>query len=152
MRPPRVVRPVDPPTEHVFPEVIPPDPIVQMVIDQVDQNTASQYAGELAGELQVWVDGAWYTITTRYNGSGEPIHKATSYVGQRMAADGLDVEYHVWGGSTYPNVIGEIAGLTSPDDIFIIGGHLDDVQGTPGADDNASGSVATMIAAELLSQ
>jgi Zn-dependent M28 family amino/carboxypeptidase len=106
----------------------------------------------LAGELQVWVDGAWYTITTRYNGSGEPIRKATSYVGQRMAADGLDVEYHVWQTTDNPNVIGEIAGLSTPDDIFIIGGHLDDVQGTPGADDNASGSVATMIAAELLSQ
>ena len=83
------------------------------------------------------MDGAWYTITTRETSSGEPIHKATSYVGQRMAAEGLDVEYHVWNNTTNPNVIGQITGLYTPDDIFIIGGHLDDVSGTPGADDNA---------------
>jgi Zn-dependent M28 family amino/carboxypeptidase len=68
-----------------------------------------------------------------------------------MTAEGL-MEHHIWDDATNPNVIGEIAGLTNPDDIYIIGGHLDDVSGTPGADDNASGSVATMIAAELLSQ
>jgi Zn-dependent M28 family amino/carboxypeptidase len=49
-------------------------------------------------------------------------------------------------------VIGEIPGLVNPDDIFIIGAHIDDVTGTPGADDNASGSVATLLAADILSQ
>jgi hypothetical protein len=70
-----------------------------------------------------------------------------------MADDlGLDVEYHVWNAATNPNVIGEIPGLDNPDDIFIIGAHIDDVTGTPGADDNASGSVATLLAADILSQ
>ena len=147
-----VVLPVNQSAEQVFPEEVTPDPIVQMVIDQVDQNTVSEYDRQLAGELPVWVDGDWYTITTRDTYSGVPMQKTTNYVGQKMAAEGLDVEYHIWGGNTYPNVIGEITGLTNPDDIYIIGAHLDDVSGTPGADDNASGSVATMLAAELLSQ
>jgi hypothetical protein len=47
-----IVLPVDQPTEQVFPEVIPPDPIVQMVIDQVSQDTVSQYDRELAGRFQ----------------------------------------------------------------------------------------------------
>jgi Zn-dependent M28 family amino/carboxypeptidase len=65
----------------------------------------------------------------------------------------MDVEYHVWNNATNPNVIGEIPGLVNPEDIFIIGGHIDDVQFTPGgADDNASGSVAAMVAADILSQ
>ncbi len=64
----------------------------------------------------------------------------------------MDVEYHNWEGPTYPNVIGEIPGSTNPDDIYMIGAHLDDVQGVPGADDNASGSVATLLAADILSQ
>ena len=74
------------------------------------------------------------------------------YVGQHMENDlGMNVEYHVWENDTNPNVIGEIPGLVNPDDIFIIGAHIDDVNGTKGADDNASGSVATLLAADILS-
>ena len=43
----------------------------------------------------------------------------------------------------------------NPNDIFVIGAHLDDMptgSTAPGADDNASGSVATLIAADILSQ
>ncbi len=74
------------------------------------------------------------------------------YVFQHMQSLGLGAQYHTWGGLNYPNVIGEITGSTNPDDIFIIGAHIDDVQGTKGADDNASGSVATLLAADILSQ
>ena len=42
--------------------------------------------------------------------------------------------------------------MVNPENIYIIGAHIDDVQGTPGADDNASGSVATLLAADILSQ
>ncbi|OGN92500.1 MAG: hypothetical protein A2Z71_10350 [Chloroflexi bacterium RBG_13_50_21] len=122
------------------------------MIDQVSETQVYTYNKQLAGELPVWVDGAWYTITSRNTNSGTPIQKATHYMGERMAADGLDVEYHVWNNATNPNVIGEIPGLVNPDDIFIIGAHLDDVSNTPGADDNASGSVATLIAADILAQ
>ena len=52
-------------------------------------------------------------------------------------------------------MIGQITGSINPTDIYIIGAHLDDVPtiGTaPGADDNASGSIGTLIAADILSQ
>jgi PKD repeat protein len=135
-----------------FPDVIEPDPVVQVVIDQVDQDQVSYYDRQMAGEIPVWVDGDWYTLYTRYTWSGEPIQKATHWVGQHMQDLGLDVEYHVWDDETNPNVIGQITGLSNPDDIFIIGGHLDTVQGAPGADDNGSGSTATLLAADILSQ
>ena len=106
----------------------------------------------MAGELPIWVDGDWYTITTRHTNSGTPIQKTMHYVGQHMGNDlGINVEYHVWKNDTNPNVIGEIPGLVNPDDIFIIGAHIDDVNGTKGVDDNASGSVATLLAADILS-
>ena len=139
-------------TQEVFPEVVVPNPIIQMMIDQVILDTVHTYDRQLAGELPVWVDGAWYTILSRHTYSGIPIQKTTSYAGQHMENLGLDVEYHTWSGSTYPNVIGEITGLIHPDKIFIIGAHIDDIQGTPGADDNASGSVATLLAADILAQ
>ena len=139
-------------SEAGFTEVVEPDPLIQGMIDQVTVTQVYTYDKQLAGELPVWVDGDWYTIPSRYTYSGTPIQKTTHFVYQHMQDLGLDVNYHQWGGNTYPNVIGEIPGQTNPDDIFIIGAHIDDVQGAPGADDNASGSVATLLAADILSQ
>jgi hypothetical protein len=136
-----------------FPSVIQPDPLIQGIIDQVTTTQVYTYDRQLAGELPVWVDGSLYTIPTRYTYSGTPIQKTTSFVGQHMANDlGLGVEYYQWNTSTNPDVIGEISGTVKPKDIFIIGAHIDDVQGAPGADDNASGSVATLLAADILSK
>lgn len=138
--------------EGTFPDVVNPDPSIQGMIDQVTQEQVYQYDRELAGELPVWVDGGWYTIPSRYTYSGTSIEKTMNYVYQHMQGLGLGVEYHQWSGASYPNVIGEITGKTNPDNIFIIGAHIDDVNGSPGADDNASGSVATLLAADILSQ
>jgi PKD repeat protein len=138
--------------ETATPSVIEPDPIIQGMIDQVTETQVYTYDRQLAGELAVPVDGSFYVIPTRYTYSGTPIQKTTSFVGQHMEDLGMNVEYHQWGGASYPNVIGEIPGSTNPDDIYIIGGHIDDVQTAPGADDNASGSVATLLAADILSQ
>ncbi|MBN1660001.1 MAG: M28 family peptidase, partial [Anaerolineae bacterium] len=138
-----------------IPTAVDPDPTIQLMIDQVVSDTVYQYTGGLSGEWPVDIGGSPYTIATRYTYSGESIERATQYVGERLSALGLDVEYHQWGGSTYPNVIGEITGQINPDDIYIICGHLDDKpEGplAPGADDNASGSVATLLAAEIMSQ
>jgi hypothetical protein len=138
--------------QDVFPDEVIPDPLIQNMIDQVSETQVYTYDRQLAGELPVWVDSSWYTIPTRNTNSGTPIQKATSYVGQHMASLGMDVDYHVWSNNTNPDVIGEMPGMVNPDDIFIIGAHIDDVNGTPGADDNASGSVATLMAADILSQ
>jgi hypothetical protein len=141
-------------TENVFPDMVVPDPIIQGMMDQVSETQVYTYDRQLAGELPVWVDGAWYNITSRRTDSGTPIQKATSFVGQHMSNDlGLGVEYYQWNNATNPDVIGELPGLVNPENVFIIGGHIDDVQSVPaGADDNASGSVAALIAADIMSQ
>jgi Zn-dependent M28 family amino/carboxypeptidase len=145
-----VVEPAPEPEGRV--STITPDPLIETMIDQVYSDTVSTYDRQLAGELPVLVDDGLYTITTRQTYSGVPIQKTTHFVGQHMAELGLDVEYHQWNSTTNPNVIGEIPGMTHPERIFIIGAHIDDVSSTPGADDNASGSVATLIAADILNQ
>jgi hypothetical protein len=140
---------------HRFPIVIDPDPVIQAMIDQVTTPQIEDLTGGLSGEWPVTIGGSAYTIATRYTYSGTPIQKATQYAGERLAALGLDVQFHQWGGATYPNVIGELPGQVNPDEIYIIGGHLDDMPSgplAPGADDNASGSVATLLAADILSQ
>ena len=139
--------------------VVTPDPTVQEMLNQVSTDTIYAYTAQISGAQAATIGGVPYTITRRYSYSGTPIQKATQLATEHMQALGLYVENHVWGTSgtpsTYPNVIGQITGSTNPTDIYIIGGHLDDVPtlGTaPGADDNASGSVGTLIAADILSQ
>jgi len=139
----------------IYPEVVTPDPFVQGLIDQVTESEIYDLTAELSGVNPVTIGGAPYTILTRHTYSGEPIQKATQYVGEYLNDLGMTVEYHTWATGNPPNVIGKIPGLVTPRDIYIIGGHLDDMPTgslAPGADDNASGSVATMLAAEIFSQ
>ncbi len=141
------------------PAAIMPDPTVQGMLSQVTTQVVVDYTAQLSGEVPVTVGGSPFTITSRYSYSGTPIQKAGQWVGEHFQNLGLTVDYHVWGTtgtpSTYPNVVGQRLGTTNPNDIYIIGGHLDDMPSSglaPGADDNASGSVATLIAADILTQ
>jgi Zn-dependent M28 family amino/carboxypeptidase len=150
---PIILRPKD--IEDRFPALIDPDPEIQAMMDQVISSTVYQYDGDLSGEWPVIVGGQPYTIVTRHTYSGLPIQKATEFVGEHMTDLGLDVEYHVWNSSRPPNVIGEITGETNPDEIFLITAHIDDMPPgpvAPGADDNASGSTAVLIASDIFSQ
>ena len=138
-----------------YPQLLDPNPTIQGMIDQVISDTVVLYDGGLSGQWPVTIGGSPYTITTRNTYSGVPIQKATQYVGEHMDALGLAVEYHVWNGSRPPNVIGQFTGETNPQDIYLIVAHIDDMPSSgvaPGADDNASGSVAVMIAADILTQ
>ncbi|VAW36383.1 Aminopeptidase CC_2544 [hydrothermal vent metagenome] len=56
-----------------------------------------------------------------------------------------------WDGEyTSQNVIGEITGRTKPDEVVVIGGHLDSWDLGTGAVDDASGCAITMAAAKLI--
>ena len=80
---------------------------------------------------------------------------ANTYMIERLARLGLNVTTHTWNASRPPNVIAEKPGLDPNAGIVIICAHLDSTSGSPstlapGADDNGSGSVAVLLAAELL--
>lgn len=135
--------------------IITTDPLIQEMINQVSSLQVGSYDGGLSGEHPVQVGGAPYTITTRNTYSGLPIQRATEYVGEHMLDLGMQVSYHHWGLNMPANVIGELTGTINPDEIFIISAHLDDMPPgplAPGADDNASGSTAVLVAADILSQ
>jgi hypothetical protein len=87
----------------------------------------------------------------------EAISMTTRYAYEWLAEIGLDVSYHAysWGDYEGRNVVAEKPGLIDPDVIYLITAHLDDMPAgprAPGADDNASGSVAAMLAARLLAE
>jgi len=54
-----------------------------------------------------------------------------------------------WSTTYAPNAILERPGYTHPESICVIGGHIDDVS-NPGADDNATGTVAAIEAARVM--
>jgi hypothetical protein len=55
-------------------------------------------------------------------------------------------------GATVPNVIGRQPGLENEDRTYVVDAHYDAVTNTAGADDNATGVVATLEIARILSQ
>ena len=145
-------------------QTITPMPAVQAMMDQVTKAKLRSLIGDLSGEWPALIGGVPYTIATRNTDSGEPINKATQYAFEHMQASGISTQYYPWaiwdlsGNLRYSNrnVIGEITGKTRPDEIYIISAHLDDAPYhssiAPGADDNASGSAAVLIAAQIMSQ
>ncbi|UCC62776.1 MAG: M28 family peptidase [Anaerolineae bacterium] len=150
------------PEEQIAPlgAVTMPNPVVQAMMAQVEAATVYSYTGNLSGEWPVIVGDTPYTILTRYSRTTEPIEKATQYAYERFQSLGLSVayhDYHLPGTGLRRNVVAEQAGLADPDRILLITAHLDSTSEdpysqAPGADDNISGAVGVLIAAEILSQ
>jgi len=147
------------------------DTAIAGMIDQVLTSTIYSLTGELSGEWGTMIYSETYTITNRYTFYTPPpdeepqIKKAAEYIHQEFTSLGLSPEYHFWESDiyppeyyppeNYPNVIGTIPGDQRPSDIFMITAHLDDApfsDPAPGADDNASGTVGVLVAAQILSQ
>jgi hypothetical protein len=143
---------------------ITPDPAIQAMIDTINTTTAYDYVGDLSGEWQITVNGNPYTLSTRYSYDEIPIKKATKFVYEHFTGLGLytDFDDYVLKGVPLRHVIAEQPGLSNPECIVMLVGHLDStVWGSsqtslpsyaPGADDNASGSTGVLMAADALHQ
>jgi acetylornithine deacetylase/succinyl-diaminopimelate desuccinylase-like protein len=72
---------------------------------------------------------------------------AADYIRTTLAGAGHEVRRQTYevGGKICENIEAEVRGSRRSDDIIVIGAHYDSVQGSPGANDNASG-VAAMLA------
>lgn len=64
---------------------------------------------------------------------------------------GLTVDAHSRRGTT-KNIIGMLKGSELPDEIIVLNAHRDSVLGSPGANDNASGTAVIMEIARILSK
>ncbi len=128
-----------------------PDPAVVSMLDQVSQTKLWDDLGGLTGVTPLTIGGVPYTLRTRYTFSGTPIQKATQYAFERCAAAGLSPSYQIWYNRTNPTVICEKRGTTKVSEIVLITAHIDAVSGSPGADDDATGAIAVLTAADLMS-
>jgi hypothetical protein len=119
-------------------------PLVQQIVNAV---SAAQ------------IDQLWSDVTTnpptggRYTTS-QGCRDAATYVHDKFAGYGIPASYQNWNAGNAPNSIGTWIGAVSPDVVYIVEGHLDDLPSSgpaPGADDNASGSVTVLEAARVMS-
>ena len=78
--------------------------------------------------------------------------EAAAYVEAELAALGYRVtsQPFVAGGQTFRNLEATRPGAGRAEEVIVVGAHYDAVVGTPGADDNASGTAAVLELARLL--
>lgn len=141
------------------PEILTPNPQVSAMLAQVSQSALYNLVGDFSGEWSVLINDSPYTLFTRYTYASTPITKATRLAYEKFLAMGLTswYDYYYIGSGQYRNVLAQQTGLTQPDRVFLLTGHLDSTSTTPstlapGADDNASGSVALLTIADILRQ
>lgn len=126
-------------------------PFLDSIIHLADENSVMLLTRQLAGDTSVTVDGQTYTITSRhYNNQGNS--RAADFIYSKFVEYGYTPEIHTFSNGRGENVIATKIGTKYPDKEFIICGHYDNMpsgNNSPGADDNASGTVAVLEAARL---
>lgn len=111
--------------------------------------------------LYVW-DLRLQNFQTRYSYS-DSIHSARQWLFGKLVDFGIDSVWfhHYYYDSDQYNVVASVVGTAQPDKVIVVGGHYDSVVyggGTnpyvwaPGADDNGSGTVATLEIARIIAQ
>jgi Zn-dependent M28 family amino/carboxypeptidase len=79
---------------------------------------------------------------------------AVDYIRATLADAGYAVRLQPYevAGKICENIEVDVRGREKPDDIIVIGAHYDSVQGSPGANDNASGVAATLALARAFAK
>jgi hypothetical protein len=90
-------------------------------------------------------------IGERHTMRPDKLREAADWIAATFARHGLEVRRQAYevGGTTCENLEVEIAGGDRASEIVVVGGHYDTVWGSPGANDNGTGVVATLELARL---
>jgi hypothetical protein len=123
-------------------ETLDVDPLVVDMLTAIDTGFAMSHWQGVVG-----------SASTRYSMSAGCQTAAEDVYGL-FQAYGLSPVYQTHTGGHAPNVIGTLPGLVTPDQVYIVIGHLDDMPSSgpaPGADDNASGTAMVTALAEVMS-
>lgn len=127
-------------------------PFVDSISSLSDAESILLLTRQLAGDTTVTVDGQVVTISSRHYMSNSNA-LAAQFIYEKFQEYGYQPEYQYFNGTRGINVIATKVGSLYPDKEYIICGHYDNMPSgpvAPGADDNASGTVAVMEAARIL--
>jgi hypothetical protein len=130
---------------------ITPIGVIQEMIGQVNKDRALSDLRRLTGEEQICLDHGCYTIANRLTGS-VGLQLAKDYVCEELVNLGYSVEIQDWSASGYSdqNLIIRKTGINFPEEEIYFVSHLDGVNYSPAADDNASGVVGLLELARIL--
>ena len=80
------------------------------------------------------------------------LDSAANYISAHFASLGYRVQEQRYGAynTQFRNIEATLPGSSRADEILVVGGHYDSVTGSPGADDNASGTAGMLEVARLL--
>ena len=132
------------------------DPAVAALLPKLTEADLQTLVERLSGRAPAMVSGAPVTIDTRYTLAAR-LRDAEQFVYEYYVGLGMNVAYFNWTYGSYSgrNVIAEVRGTANPERVLLVGGHLDSMSqipytSAPGADDNATGTAATLLIARLL--
>lgn len=128
-------------------------PLVDSMIQHSDHQSILLLTRQLAGDTTVQLGDETITIVSRH--FNNPFNKrAAEFIVQKFEEYGYEPEIQKFNNGRGENIIATKTGTLYPEKEFIICGHYDNMPSgnrAPGADDNASGTVAVLEAARLLS-
>ncbi len=126
---------------------------IQVVADDLYLGTLQQII-DAVSEQRIVADIQALEGTRHHQASPAGLAQARTYIQSQMSHQPLTVAKQAFNhqGSTGINIIGTLTAINHSDDVYIIDGHYDTVGGTPGADDNASGTAGMLEAMRVLSQ
>lgn len=127
-------------------------PVIDSLISLTNEQSIILLTRQLSGDTTVLIDGQIKTIRSRHYNSPDNL-LAAKFIYQKFQEYGYEPEYHYFYGTRGINVIATKVGTRYPDQEYIICGHYDNMPSgslAPGADDNASGTVAVLEAARIL--
>ncbi len=130
-------------------KVDPPDVTVESMDDTIIEIIQQINESLVLGYLEDIVD-----FGPRVTGT-QACWEAGDYIYDEFESMGLDVRFHEWsyGGYSDRNVEATLEGIDpNSDEIYVILAHYDTVSGSPGADDDGSGTAAVLAAAYIMSQ
>ncbi len=127
----------------------------QGIANDIKLDTMKKYLKELTGTSYYNLNGNTYRITTRTTTHND-IVTAENYLKFRLRSYGLNVieQPFTYGGANTNarNILAVQIGSQFPDQKYIICAHFDAVSGSPGANDNGSGTVTVLEAARIISK
>jgi hypothetical protein len=121
-----------------------PNPLIQKMVAAVKAADVDAYWTDLVTNPPT---GSRYSTSTG-------ARNASNYVSSKFGTMGVPAQFQTYDAQDAPNVIGTHPGGVTPERVYLVIGHLDDLPFwgvAPGADDNASGSVTVLESAKVMS-
>ena len=113
---------------------------IQSIVDQVDSARIEEDLSFLEG-VRHWISGAAH------------LSEVKDFIAFQFMENDLEVSLQEWDHGNYvaANIIGRKIGINQEEEVYILDGHFDSVNTSPGADDNASAVAGMLEAMRILS-